>query len=98
MPSALFGHRIEEFAAWKQRQGVLLVGTSLQAKHDYRAVAYPAGTVLFMGGEKKGLSPEMQRLCDTVVRIPMVGSSDSLNLAIATGVMLYEVFNQRRPC
>ncbi len=35
--------------------------------------------------------------CDRVVRIPMVGQSDSLNLAIATSVLLYQVFNQRRP-
>ncbi len=97
---AIFAQRFvrtspKEFVAWKRRTDCLLVGTSPQAKEDFRAVAYPAGTVLFMGGEKKGLSLEMQRLCDKVVRIPMVGSSDSLNLAIATGVMLYEVFSQR---
>ena len=86
----------EKFAVWKRLTGCQLIGTSPHAKEDYRATAYPAPTVLFMGGEKKGLSPEMQRLCDTVVRIPMVGSSDSLNLAAATSVMLYEVFNQRR--
>ena len=50
-----------------------------------------------MGGERKGLSEERQRLCDDLVRIPMVGCSDSLNLAVATGVLLYEVFSQRRP-
>jgi RNA methyltransferase, TrmH family len=35
-------------------------------------------------------------MCDRMVRIPMVGGGDSLNLAVATGVMLYEIFNQRR--
>ena len=49
-----------------------------------------------MGGERKGLSPEMQNLCDENVRIPMVGAGDSLNLAVATAVMLYKVFEQRR--
>ena len=85
-----------EFAAWKRGSGCRLVGTSPHAARDYRAVAYPARTVLFMGGERKGLSQERQRLCDDLVRIPMVGRGDSLNLAIATGVLLYEVFNQRR--
>jgi TrmH family RNA methyltransferase len=84
-----------EFAAWKQHTGVYLVGTSPHAKRDYRAVAYPPGTVLLMGGERKGLSSERQGLCDELVRIPMVGQADSLNLAVATGVMLYEVFYQR---
>ena len=85
-----------EFSAWKQSVGISLVGTSPHAKCDYRDVLYPPGTVLHMGGERKGLSEERQRLCDALVRIPMVGRSDSLNLAVATGVLLYEVFNQRR--
>jgi TrmH family RNA methyltransferase len=49
-----------------------------------------------MGSERRGLSPELQAICDVMVRIPMVGESDSLNIAVATGVMLYEMFNQRR--
>jgi TrmH family RNA methyltransferase len=84
------------FAAWKQHTSIYLVGTSPHARRDYRAAAYPPGTVLLMGGERKGLSRERQGLCDELVRIPMVGQADSLNLAVATGVMLYEVFGQRR--
>jgi len=49
-----------------------------------------------MGSERQGLSPEHFRLCDGVVSIPMVGSADSLNLAVATAIVLYEVYNQRR--
>ena len=49
-----------------------------------------------MGSERYGLSREMQALCDLMVTIPMVGRSDSLNLAVATGVMLYEIFHQQR--
>jgi TrmH family RNA methyltransferase len=52
--------------------------------------------VLFMGSERQGLSEAAVALTDMVVRIPMVGHSDSLNLAVATGVMLYELFNQRQ--
>ena len=98
---AIFAQRLirvtaAEFAAWKCRSGCRLVGTSPHAARDYRAVSYPVQTVLFMGGERRGLSNERQRLCDDLVRIPMVGRGDSLNLAIATGVLLYEVFNQQR--
>jgi TrmH family RNA methyltransferase len=49
-----------------------------------------------MGSEREGLSAERQAACDLMVRIPMVGRSDSLNLAVATGVMLYELFAHRR--
>lgn len=86
----------DEFAAWKQRVGALLVGTSPSAEEDYCNVTYRHPTVLLMGEERKGLQSDLQTLCDVMVRIPMIGQSDSLNLAIATSLMLYEVFNQRR--
>jgi RNA methyltransferase, TrmH family len=49
-----------------------------------------------MGSEGRGLSQAQRALCDLVVTIPMVGRSDSLNLAVAAGVVLYEMFNQCR--
>jgi RNA methyltransferase, TrmH family len=52
--------------------------------------------ILFMGEERRGLPADLQALCDMMVSIPMVGQSDSLNLAIATSVILYEIFNQQR--
>jgi len=87
--------RFEAFAAWKRQTGCRLVGTSPAAATDYRAASYQPPLVLFMGSEQKGLSPEQQALCDLVVRIPMVGRSDSLNLAVATALMLYEIFYQQ---
>ena len=98
---ALFAQRfvrasLDEFARWKQRTRAQLVGTSPTAKEDYCRVTYRHPTILLMGEERKGLPAELQALCDVMVRIPMVGQSDSLNLAIATSLMLYEVFNQRR--
>lgn len=98
---AVFSQRLvratlPELAAWKRQHDLFLVGTSDKAATDYQALRYPRPTVLFMGSEQKGLAPDEQALCDTLVRIPMVGRSDSLNLAVATGVALYEVFNQHR--
>jgi TrmH family RNA methyltransferase len=87
----------DDFAAWKERRKWQLVGTSPTARTDYRALDYTsAPVILLMGSERKGLSSELQSICDVIVCIPMVGESDSLNIAVATGVMLYEVFNQRR--
>jgi TrmH family RNA methyltransferase len=85
-----------ELAAWKREQGCFLVGTSDAADADYRDIAYPRPLILFMGSERHGLSDEAVALTDMMVKIPMVGRSDSLNLAVATGVMLYEIFNQRQ--
>lgn len=87
---------LEEFERWKGEHRCHLIGTSPGAAADYHRIVYPAPTVLLMGEERKGLPPELLRLCDQLVRIPMVGKGDSLNLGIATGVMLYEIFNQRR--
>jgi TrmH family RNA methyltransferase len=87
---------LTEFADWKRQHGYTVVGTSPAATLDYRTVAYQPPLVLLMGSEGRGLSPAHRALCDVVVTIPMVGRSDSLNLAVATGVVLYEVFNQCR--
>jgi TrmH family RNA methyltransferase len=86
----------EEMMRWKRRSQYLLAGTSPGAARDYQEVSYRPPVILLIGNERKGLSPELQAMCDLVVSIPMVGESDSLNVATATGVMLYELFNQRR--
>lgn len=85
-----------EFRAWKQRHDCILVGTSPAAALEYNAVSYSSPTVLWMSWERKGLSAQQQQMCDVMVQIPMLGRSDSLNLAVAKGVMLYEVLRQRR--
>lgn len=85
-----------EFAGWKQRHGYALIGTSDAALVDYQTVEYPDPVLLMMGSERQGLQPQHVALCDELVSIPMVGQNDSLNLAVATALMLYEMFNQRR--
>jgi RNA methyltransferase, TrmH family len=87
---------LPELMTWKQRHHCMLVGTSPTAAMEYQAVRYHSPVLVLMGGEREGLSRDYQALCDVMVKIPMVGGCDSLNLAIATSVMLYEVFNQRR--
>ncbi len=84
------------FQSWKHEHSVTLVGTSDSARIDYQAVPYNYPLVLLMGSERHGLSPEMVNVCEHIVRIPMAGRSDSLNLAVATAVMLYEIYNQNR--
>lgn len=84
----------EEFVAWRAASGARVVGTSDRAPAHFQQVAYPQPLVLLMGSEREGLSAERQALCDHVVALPMRGRADSLNLAVATGVMLYELLRQ----
>lgn len=79
-----------EFAQWARRHGYRVVGTSAHARSDYRTADYARPLLLLMGSEQEGLTPEQMALCDETVRLPMHGRVTSLNLAIATSVMLYE--------
>ncbi|WP_265515960.1 TrmH family RNA methyltransferase [Nitratireductor luteus] len=82
----------QEFLGWRARFGGLVAGTHLKGSVDYRTVDYEKGPiVLLMGNEQQGLPEELAACCDRLVRIPQAGRADSLNLAVATGVMLYEI-------
>lgn len=54
-----------------------------------------SANVLLVGTERSGISRELRDACDVLVRIPMVGKLDSLNVAVAGSLVLYEVFAQR---
>ncbi len=69
-----------------------IIGTHLKGSVDYRQPDYAKGPVmLFMGNEQAGLTDDLAALCTTLVRIPQMGRADSLNLAVATAVALYEI-------
>lgn len=85
----------DAFLAWQKAQDAVMVGTHLKGDVDYREVVGKRGDkalLLAMGTEQSGLSDEMTAACDVLTKIAMRGGAESLNLAIATGVMLYEVF------
>jgi 23S rRNA (guanosine2251-2'-O)-methyltransferase len=67
------------------------VGADAEAGDDYRAVDLDAGTILVLGAEGTGLRPRVRASCDRLVRIPMAGRTASLNLAVAAGVLLFEI-------
>jgi TrmH family RNA methyltransferase len=80
-----------EFLAWQKAAGVMVVGTHLAGAVDYRTIDYRARpVVVLMGNEQAGLPEELAARADRLARIPQAGRADSLNLAIATGVMLFE--------
>ncbi|MTI43971.1 TrmH family RNA methyltransferase [Roseibium hamelinense] len=71
-----------------------VTGTHLKGSVDYRTVDYQQPALLLMGNEQQGLEDDMAGACNCLIRIPQVGQADSLNLAVATGIALYEI---RRP-
>lgn len=98
---AIFRQRLvratfDDVRTWARRHGAAIVGTSPGAKRDYVHARYDRPVVLYLGSEKKGMAEERQHGCDLMVRIPMVGESDSLNVGIAGSIMLYELFNRSR--
>ncbi|TAU87115.1 TrmH family RNA methyltransferase [Rhizobium leguminosarum] len=81
----------EEFIAWRKSAGVSLVATHLAGAVDYRTIDYrKKPVVLLMGNEQSGLPEQLAREADALARIPQQGRADSLNLAVATAVMLFE--------
>jgi TrmH family RNA methyltransferase len=98
---ALFTQRIaaapwDEFLVWLRGGEGQLIGTSLKATLDYQAPRYQAPAFILVGNEAQGLPEEFEAACDLLVKMPMLGKADSLNAAVATAVMAYEVINQWR--
>ena len=98
---ALFTQRIasarwEEFVPWLRGGEGELVGTSLDATLDYQEPRYRRPAFILVGNEAQGLPASYQAECDLLVKMPMLGKADSLNAAVATAVMAYEVVNQWR--
>jgi len=98
---ALFTQRIatapwEDFLGWLRAGEGELVGTSLNTDLDYQQPRYRKPCFILVGNEAQGLPPAYEAECDTLVKIPMHGKADSLNAAVATAVMAYEVINQWR--
>ncbi|WP_127520104.1 RNA methyltransferase [Mesorhizobium sp. Z1-4] len=79
------------FLDWRRGAGGMMVGTHLKGAVDYREVDYAGPVILLMGNEQQGLPDDLAQACDRLVLIPQAGRADSLNLSVATGVMLYEV-------
>ena len=74
-----------------KQNGYLIVGSALLNALDYKTLDYPNKTALIMGSEDRGISPTILKKCDKIVKIPVKGTVDSLNVSVATGILLYEI-------
>ena len=87
-----------EFFAWLRAGPGELVGAALNGSTvDYRTYRWHPPTFLFMGNEQSGLPASHAAQCDALVRMPMKGNADSLNVAVAAAVLLYAVLGALEP-
>jgi tRNA (guanosine-2'-O-)-methyltransferase len=78
-------------------KGFTIVATHLSAESaPYTFLDYTKPTVIVFGNESEGISEEALKLSDHVIRIPMVGMAQSLNLSVSVGIILYEAMKQRQ--
>lgn len=87
--------RTDAVIQWLQQQQIQIVAASPEGTQDYIVPDYRAPVAVVMGSEAYGLAPVWLSAAQAVVRIPMHGTVDSLNLSAATAILLYEVVRQR---
>ena len=76
-------------------KGFWVVGTDAKAEKNYYEIKYNMPTVLVIGSEGKGMGPLLEKKCDYLIKIPMLGQVTSLNASVAAGIMTYEIVKQR---
>jgi TrmH family RNA methyltransferase len=86
---------VEETLKLLKKKNIKTVATSLSAAKNYFEVDYKNGVAIVVGNEGAGLPEDVVKLCDEVVKIPMPGKAESLNVGISTAVILYEALRQR---
>ena len=87
---------LEEAAAQLREEGIRLFAAHLKGKSWYDGEDYREGSAFFIGNEGNGLREETAALADTYIKIPMEGRVESLNAAMASGILMYEAARQRR--
>jgi 23S rRNA (guanosine2251-2'-O)-methyltransferase len=76
-------------------RGFWVFGAEAHNGKSLREMDFNCSVVLVMGGEEKGIRPLVKKKCDFLITIPIAGDFDSLNVAVATGIIQYEIYCQR---
>ena len=80
-----------------KKRGFWVVGAEAENAMDYRELKYDMKTVLVVGSEGFGISKLVLKNCDYKVKLPMMGHVNSLNVSVATAILLYNIHAQRNP-
>lgn len=86
----------EDFLDWANKTSLPIIGTSDKARQSCFTYQYPNPCVVLMGSEREGLPPELVTHTTEMLGIPMEGSADSLNISVATGIILYQAYLSHR--
>lgn len=78
-----------------KNKGIKIYSTSLQAEKFIQEADFKVPSLLIIGNESKGVSDELLNMADSLIKIPMVGEAESLNAAVASSIVMYEVMRQR---
>ncbi|MCZ6618568.1 MAG: 23S rRNA (guanosine(2251)-2'-O)-methyltransferase RlmB [Gammaproteobacteria bacterium] len=81
--------------AWLKDRGIWIIGAAGAGEHLWSAVDLTVGCALVVGSEDRGLRALTAKSCDRLVQIPMFGEVSSLNVSVATGILLFEAVRQR---
>lgn len=79
-----------------KKNGFWIIGTALEDSVDYRSIDYSGKIALVIGNEGSGMSKLVKNACDFIAKIPMYGTTNSLNASVASGIMIYEVIRNRK--
>ncbi|MEM9225116.1 MAG: RNA methyltransferase [Pseudomonadota bacterium] len=85
----------DTFNAWRRSAGLAMVAASVNGTISHVETDFTSPSLILMGNEQSGLPSSAEAACDTLCLIPMRGGADSLNLAQATAIMVYEGWRQR---
>jgi 23S rRNA (guanosine2251-2'-O)-methyltransferase len=76
--------------------GIKVLASEMSASKDVFDIDFKDPVAIVMGSEEKGIYPALMKICDDKFKIPMPGNFESLNVSVATGMILYEVMKQRK--
>jgi len=94
IPIAQVSNITEVMKKMKKRE-VWITGLDMEATKEYTEINYQGGVALVLGSEGKGISRIVKEHCDNLVKLPMRGKIESLNVSVASGVAMYEILKSR---
>ncbi|RLD77773.1 MAG: 23S rRNA (guanosine(2251)-2'-O)-methyltransferase RlmB [Bacteroidetes bacterium] len=89
-------HNILSAIDLMKESGLQIVAASEKSDKNYTEAKFTGPLAIVMGSEEKGVSYKILKLCDETVKIPILGSIESLNVSVATGILLYEAVKQKK--
>ena len=87
---------LDDFLIWSNQRKNKLIVTSLKANKFYTECNWGEKPILVMGNEQSGVSKEIESSAEELIKLPMMGTSDSLNLSVSTGIFLYEILKTKK--